>query len=356
MDELAILGANGQVGSEVSLILNNHSNFKLVPICRNRLGSAFLRSSGIPCRHGKITEPSDAKRLISNASVVANFALGSGTLSSSKKANTKIIEHCFKFSPSDAKIIHFSTVAVYGKPYPQTIFRWKSSYAREKIRCEKVAQKFAKKYKKQLFILRLGQVCGHYQGITQIISKDIIEGSVYIPQPEQASNTTHTATIANTILKISEGDFDGPGTFDLLNSPQWSWRKVYEHKAKELNKTLNLVKTRNTNEISKGSLVQHFVQTTRNIILSNETLKEFLMKIISHLSEKTNKNIQSRLYKSRANHEISELKLHEISTDALNWREVGTKHPKSIDKTEELLQKQSYQPKKKKASIWPDDI
>jgi nucleoside-diphosphate-sugar epimerase len=137
MKRVAILGANGQVGAEVCLILRNHPEIKLVPICRNRFGSAFLRYQGIACRHGLPAEAEQAAALRGDCDVVVNFALGVGTLRQARDTNERLIKNSIAFSPPMAKIIYFSTTAVYGGVHQGARIRWRSAYAREKLRCER---------------------------------------------------------------------------------------------------------------------------------------------------------------------------------------------------------------------------
>ena len=75
MKRVAILGANGQVGIEVSLRLRAVEGIEVVPIARNVSGSAFLRSNGMECRHGRISDFAVARSLIGDCDVVVNLAL-----------------------------------------------------------------------------------------------------------------------------------------------------------------------------------------------------------------------------------------------------------------------------------------
>ncbi|MGH8211171.1 MAG: NAD(P)H-binding protein, partial [Steroidobacteraceae bacterium] len=79
MLKVGIVGANGQVGAELCLLLAARKDIELIAICRSRSGSAFLRWHGIACRHGRVADQADAARLLSDCDIVVNSSLASGT-------------------------------------------------------------------------------------------------------------------------------------------------------------------------------------------------------------------------------------------------------------------------------------
>ena len=66
MKRIAIVGANGQVGTEVCLRLREVQGIEAVPVVRNPSGSAFLRLNGMTCRHGRIADTKEARELIAS--------------------------------------------------------------------------------------------------------------------------------------------------------------------------------------------------------------------------------------------------------------------------------------------------
>src|SRR6202451_3033070 len=71
----AILRAHGPGGTEGSPSLHSVEEIEVVPIARNVSGSAFLRLNGLECRHGRISDPTEVRGLISDCDVVVNLAL-----------------------------------------------------------------------------------------------------------------------------------------------------------------------------------------------------------------------------------------------------------------------------------------
>ena len=50
MKKIGIIGANGQVGTEVCIHLSEIDNFEVIPICRSNSSTAFLRKIGLNCK------------------------------------------------------------------------------------------------------------------------------------------------------------------------------------------------------------------------------------------------------------------------------------------------------------------
>ena len=99
--KIAIIGANGNVGTELSYLLKD--NCDVIPIVRNRIGSVFLEHHGISCRIGDISNSETAKTLLKDIDVVVNATWVSDRFSgsqnqTSKLINKTIIENSFKYS------------------------------------------------------------------------------------------------------------------------------------------------------------------------------------------------------------------------------------------------------------------
>jgi nucleoside-diphosphate-sugar epimerase len=139
MKRIGILGANGQVGAELCLLLSNHPDFELAPICRNPFGSAFLRYSGLPCRHGLPAEPAQARALVGDCAAVVHVALAGGTPRQIYQAERALIENAVTHSPPGAIIIYFSTQSVYRDPRPGRLLRWRSAYGQIKLASEQLS-------------------------------------------------------------------------------------------------------------------------------------------------------------------------------------------------------------------------
>jgi len=232
MHKVAVVGANGQVGAELCLLLARAPDIELVPICRNRSGSAFLRWKGLRVRHGRVASAQEARALLAECDVVVNAALASGTPADMRRLENKIVRNIFEHSRRDAVVIHFSTQSVYGDPRARRLVRWRTLYGRAKRATEHEVRKQARRLRKPAYMLRLGHVCGSLQEISNNIRREIREERVVLPQRDVASNTVYTVTIVDAILTILSGRV-APGCYDLMNVPQWTWREVYDFEARK---------------------------------------------------------------------------------------------------------------------------
>src|ERR1035438_3148927 len=136
MKRVAILGANGQGGAEVTLRLRVVEGVEVVPIVRNVSGSSFLRSNGIECRHGRISDPAEARSLIGDCDVVVNFALSNTAIPrADRDMNRQIVRSMVAAAKPGAPIIFASTIMVYA---PGMKFWLPDSYGLEKLVAERV--------------------------------------------------------------------------------------------------------------------------------------------------------------------------------------------------------------------------
>jgi len=232
MLRLAILGANGQVGAELCLMLVGRDDLTLIPVCRNRSGSAFLRWKGIACRHGRIADREDAQRLLADCDVVVNCSLAMGTPGEIRRIEDRIVQNAFAYSNPGATVIHFSTQSVYGDPRAHRWIRWRNPYGRAKLFTERSVRAAARRHNKAAYILRLGHVCGVLQNISNNIRAELKAGTAILPVPDRPSNTTYTAAVVGAVLQIVREKTE-PGTYDLMNTPGWSWQEVYEYEANQ---------------------------------------------------------------------------------------------------------------------------
>ena len=114
MMTIGVIGANGQVGSEVCLFLSRMEGVRVIPICRTKLGSVFIRNCGLECRHGEFSCPEEAERLLANCDLVADFSLPKGLLFEVRAASRKIITNAIEKAPRDSRFVYISTATALG--------------------------------------------------------------------------------------------------------------------------------------------------------------------------------------------------------------------------------------------------
>jgi len=233
--KVAIVGANSQVGTELTLLFDDQEDVEVVPITRNRLGTHFLRHSGIECEVADVTDDDDASRTLADvdAAVIAAFAWQYSQegfqARGARKSNEAIVENTVRHAPADCDIVYLSSQAAYGDDIGAPQYSDWSLYTREKRNAEDVLEESCEETGQSGYALRLGFVHGPNQGRSQVL-RDFLGGDDHVhvvADPEKPSNVLHTVTLRDAIVRC--GQDVAPGTYPLVNEPQWTWGEVCDH-------------------------------------------------------------------------------------------------------------------------------
>jgi nucleoside-diphosphate-sugar epimerase len=353
---VAMLGANGQVGSEMCLLMSKLSDVELAAVCRNRSGSAFLRWQGIACRHGRPADPADAPRLFGDCDVILNFALASGNPAQIRATEDQLIHNSFAFSKPDAIIVYFSTQSVYGDPRPDRRIRWRNPYGRAKLVSEARVRAASKRWRKRAFILRLGHVCGELQGISLDMRRELLQERAVLPAKDLPSNTVLTISILDAIEQIVRGQAR-PGTYDLMNTPQWTWRQVYRWEAGRCGAPFDPTFTGAAASTYPG-FGRRLLSTARSWA-AHRGIRELLAKLLAYAPASVSRRSQALWYCQRARAEIGALaRAPSVEpADHLSWVANG-RRPLPQRPTEELLRDDPYRDLSGAAwrPGWPSDL
>ena len=357
MTKVAVLGANGQVGAELCLLLARTPGIELVPVCRHRSGSAFLRWKGIACRHGRITDPSDAPRLIGDCDVIVNSALGRGSPREMRQTENAIIHMIFACSKASAMVIHFSTQSVYGDAAPSRSIRWQTLYGRAKLATERQVRRSARQSGKRAFIFRLGHVCGPLQQISINIRDEILRHEVSLPLRDTASNTVYTATIRDAILRVTS-DAVPSDTYDLMNQPQWTWTQVYEFEAAQAGATLSIERRAVPAPRSVRTAVLQAARRPIAGIANNTWLRELAAASIGYVPGSVSRRAQALWFTMRARAQIEALgSARSGPAEHLSWVANGDHVLPGIPTTHATLASRPYDGLASSAAVaWPDDL
>lgn len=224
---IAIIGANGQVGSEISLFLRLLPNVEVVPISRSIHGSSLLRRCGFECRHGSFDSPEAARDLIGDCDMVLDFALPTGSVSQMRATIDQIIDSAMRGSDRLRDYVYMSTMSVYRLEPSQPLYR---RYGAIKHYAEKSVARLGRLHKKRVHVLRLAQVHGEIQAITRKIRAEIRPGEVSVP--DGPSNTVFVFSIAE-VVDLIRRDRVPPAIYTLTSSPAWSWEEIHRFYAAE---------------------------------------------------------------------------------------------------------------------------
>ncbi|OGI06675.1 MAG: hypothetical protein A3I68_06240 [Candidatus Melainabacteria bacterium RIFCSPLOWO2_02_FULL_35_15] len=228
MKTIGILGANGQVGTEVCLYLSKMQNVKVIPICRTKYSSVFLRKCGLDCRHSNPEDTKELTQILKDCDLIADFTKPAGLPSELNEASRKIIFNAIKCSPPDSSFVYASSIMAYGMGKDTRLFKpyifARTVYGRSKRYCEKLAFQLGKQFHKDIYILRLGQVHGELQSISRIILNEINNETAIIPSG--SSYTVFTFSVAEALVNIAYGK-EEPGLYTLASNPEWSWEEIH---------------------------------------------------------------------------------------------------------------------------------
>lgn len=240
--KVAVIGANGQVGREVSLFLSV-MNVEVVAISRTELGGIFLERCGVACRYGSISDECDVKRLLEGCDIVADFAHPRDLPYKIREAVSLNINNIVKFAPAGAPYVYMSTISAFGMRHEDSKmknhFLSHTTYAADKRYLERHA--LAYRDKRDIYVLRLSQVHGELQKVSQQFKDEVMEGDVALPFHEDTSSyTVFCYSIAEAIVNICSGK-ERPGLYTVVSTPYWSWGDVYRYWAAKQGIQVNLL-------------------------------------------------------------------------------------------------------------------
>lgn len=355
MTRIAVLGANGQVGAELCLLLSQQRDIEVVPICRNKLGSAYLRYRGLSCRHGQPADPVSAKALFGDCDVIANLALVASLNDphGASATNAELIKNVAMHAAPHAKHIYFSTMSVYGDKRQNEGFAFRNSYAQGKWRTEKLVKSWTRRVNGRAFIFRLGHVCGDLQGITQQIRKALRSGQpIAVTDPERASNTVYVATIVDAILQVV-ADRIPTGTYDLMNVPQWTWREVFVYESRGLGRAPIF---RVVGDPARAGIAGAVGQLA-GVLAGMPRVRKVLGRLAPFIPNELYRSIRAWYSTRAARTDIQRLQRQAGPLDAMLMAPVGSRFSSALGKTELLLSNPDYQWRPNpQVGIWPADV
>jgi len=227
---VAVLGANGQIASTLLRRLAEDSDIQPVAVCRNQVGAAVISDVDCDVRIGSVAAQDAANKLLSDCDVVVN-CIWPNLPSNQNELENQAIIHNLSNLPRLARIIHLSSVAVYGcihdgstfsRPRPDTV------YGREKLSLEKYVAGVFGGLSRDYFIIRLGHVFGPDQWLSKSVVHLTGSGSFKLPfDGECPSNAIHVDELANSLTWLVSASISS-GIYNLTATPQKTWRKIFD--------------------------------------------------------------------------------------------------------------------------------
>lgn len=300
MNKIGVIGASGQVGSEIVLLLKRMFGYEVIPICRSRYSAIFFEELDFKCRIGNIENKDDSVKLLEDIDLVIDFSLPKGLPSEINFKSKKIIENIVRYSKHDSKFIYISSIMAFGmgkdKKELKNYFLANTSYGSCKRYAEKLVIKLCKKSNKKYYILRLGQVHGILQNISSIIQKSLPLKEIFIP--DSKSFTIFTPEIAQAIFNIDSNKVKSD-IYTLISYPDWQWKEVFNYYLNQ-NTKINLLKKTYPSSLSDEiiGLIK------RNIISIIKTNKDLITSYISNKLPSLEKKLLYIYYVNSSNNQI----------------------------------------------------
>lgn len=227
--KIILIGATGNLGAEIYRQLkrkeSEEKNLEVVPLVR--------RSAGL--ENERVCDFSDAalRENLKDAAVIINAAGSVKTYDKKEMeaANVELVKKIVSAAPKKAKIIHASSISVYGKKLAkkpadeQTPIMPDSDYARTKYEAEKILAQHA-----NTVILRIGTIYSPARDYA-IIVKKIAEGKMAVIG--DGNNTipfVHLEDAADAFIRAMDAK---PGVYNIVGD-KITQNEAYKIVAEEL--------------------------------------------------------------------------------------------------------------------------
>lgn len=232
-----ILGASGQVGTEVCLYLEQYPDLAVTAVARSAVSAAVLKRLGLTVRIGQL-DGSDADRsLLEGADLVVDFSV----FSSENRASLinfygKQNDRIFAATKAGCGFVFISSINAFGMSEQNNRAQYyclpRSLYALTKRWGERYALRQARARSRQAFVFRLGHVHGFLQSVSAETQR-LLDGTFQrFCYPDTPSYTVFCFSIAEAIALAASGKLPMQ-RYTLISAPAWSWEEVLQFYQRE---------------------------------------------------------------------------------------------------------------------------
>jgi nucleoside-diphosphate-sugar epimerase len=225
MTKIAILGANGQVGSEVCLALAGDASVEITGVVRSLYGTPLLALAGVPHAVADFDDPPALAAALGPADVVVDLTYPSGQLVEIQKtlgANLAAIAAAMR---PGARYLHISSIMAFGMGGDDNHLADhlvpRVSYGYLKRWGEGEALRVGKARGIAVYVARLGQVHGVLQSVTHAWLARWKTGEVsFVGGPDDLSTTLFSTEVADAVLACARGALEAETVYTLVSNPQ----------------------------------------------------------------------------------------------------------------------------------------
>lgn len=238
MPKIGIIGANGQVGAEVALHLASFPEVSLTCFVRSDYSAVLLRRFGIDCRTCDFDSARELSSYLDGLDLVADFSYPAGpTPELIDRIRRHVSSVMSKMQPG-ARFAYMSSLMAFGMPTGATQIRHyrfaRTTYAAIKRASERVVLKSAKQRGIVPYCIRVGEVHGRLQAVSQHLRHRLTRNQVCIGnRSDDLSITVFASSIAHAVIRCAAG-LEKPGITSLVSAPQWTLSQLYAYYSDEL--------------------------------------------------------------------------------------------------------------------------
>ena len=220
--KICLLGANGQVGMEVCLLLSSWPKVEVVPVTRTDYGAALLRRFGLEVRLSGQSAPAMLSEALVGACLVTDFGWPHNAAGKLPRLRERI-RRTMLAAPAGAPYVLISTQSVRRLDPAAPRF---SIYGLSKGHVERFAVQEGRRQGRPVYVLRLGEVHGPFQGVSRgLVSEFRAERAIV---PAMRSYSVFTYTVAEALVNIAAGR-EVPGTYLLYSEPRWRYAELHNY-------------------------------------------------------------------------------------------------------------------------------
>lgn len=231
--KVAILGANGQVGSELALLLSDAAVVDVRGVLRSDYGAALLRLAGLPYAVAGFDDANALAAALGDRDLVVDLTYPAGQLAEIPDLLDANMRAVMRAMRRGARYLHMSSIMAFGMPSGRLVLRdyrtARASYGYIKRWGERRAVRLGRAHGVETFVFRLGQVHGALQAVTQEYRARAESRTFRLTgEPGELSTTVFMNAVADAVLVCGRGEVEPGRTYTLVSNPQWTLAELGE--------------------------------------------------------------------------------------------------------------------------------
>lgn len=224
---IAILGANGQVGSELALLLADAADIDLVGVVRSEYSAALLRLAGVPHETASFEDGRTLARALDGCDLVVDLTYPSGQLADIPSMLERNMRAVMRAMRRGARYLHMSSIMAFGMPSGSAELRSyripRASYGHIKRWAEGRAVRLGRELGVRTYVYRLGQAHGVLQAVTQEYRRRAECHEFRLAgRREELATTVFLNAVADAVLVCARDQVAPERIYTLVSNPQWT--------------------------------------------------------------------------------------------------------------------------------------